>query len=98
MIYRKNDDILLDILCGEVYENFVSINLHVSKLVHLMVNNILKLGPLHIAAESRSHTGGLICGSDFDSARRRPAVNKNGTGYAYIPSSLKTGGNHAGNK
>jgi hypothetical protein len=34
----------------------------------MIVNNILRLGPLHIAAESRSHAGGLICGSGFDSA------------------------------
>jgi len=67
MIHRKNDDILLDILCGEVYEKFVSINLHVAKLVHSTVNNILKLGPLHFAGESRSHTGGLTCESGFDS-------------------------------
>jgi len=45
MIYRKNDDILLDILRWKVYEKFVSTNLHVAKLVHGMVNNILKLGP-----------------------------------------------------
>jgi hypothetical protein len=45
MIYRKNDDILLDILRWKVYEKFVSTNLHVAKLVHGMVNNIPKLGP-----------------------------------------------------
>jgi len=44
MIYRKYDDILLDILHWKVYEDFVSIDLHVAKLVHGMVNNILKLG------------------------------------------------------
>jgi hypothetical protein len=44
MIYRKTDDILLDILRWKVYEKFVSINLHVAKLVHLMANNILILG------------------------------------------------------
>jgi len=68
MVYRKNDDILLDIFRWKVYEKFVSINLHVAKLVHGIVNNILKLGPLYIAIESRSHSGGLICGSGFDSA------------------------------
>jgi len=44
MIYKKNDGILLDILRWKVYEKFVSINLHVAKQVHGMVNNILKLG------------------------------------------------------
>ena len=62
---EKCDDILLDILRWKVYENFVSIDLHVAKMVQRIVNNILKLGPLHIAAESRSHSGGLICGSCF---------------------------------
>ena len=57
---EKYDDILLDILRCKVYENFVSIDLHVAKMVHGMVNNILKLGSLHIAAESRSYSGGLI--------------------------------------
>jgi len=44
MIYKKNDGILLDILRWKVYEKFVSINLHVAKLAHGMVNNIKKLG------------------------------------------------------
>ena len=65
---EKYDDILLDILPWKVYIKIVSINLHVAKLVRGVVNNILKLEPLHFAAESRSHTGGLICGVGFDSA------------------------------
>ena len=65
---EKYDNILLDIFHWKVYEKFVSINLHVAKLVRGVVNNILKLEPLHFAAESRSHTGGLICGVGFDSA------------------------------
>ena len=54
---EKYDDILLDILCRKVYENFVSIHLHVAKLVQGMVNNILTLGPLHIATESHPPLG-----------------------------------------
>ena len=48
---KKYDDILLDILRWKVYENFVSIELHVAKLVKGMVNNILTLGPLHIKSK-----------------------------------------------
>ena len=48
---KKYDDILLDILRWKVYENFVSIELHVAKLVQGMVNNILTLGPLHIKSK-----------------------------------------------
>jgi len=51
MIHRKNYDIFLDILRWKVYEKFVSINLHVAILVHGMVNNILKLGLLHIESK-----------------------------------------------
>ena len=32
---QKYDDILLDILFGKVYPNYVSINLHVAWLIHL---------------------------------------------------------------
>ena len=65
---EKYDDILLDILRWKVYAKIVSSNLHVAKPVRGMVNNILKFGLLHIAAESRSRSAGLICGCGFDSA------------------------------
>jgi hypothetical protein len=32
---QKCDDVLLDILFGKVYENYVAINLHVAVLIHL---------------------------------------------------------------
>jgi hypothetical protein len=32
---QKDDDILLDILLGNVYEFYVAINLHVAWLIHL---------------------------------------------------------------
>ena len=74
---KKYDDILLDILRWKVYENYVSIDLHVAKLIQESVNNILKLGPLHITTESRSHSGGLIFGSSLDSAESFDPVSFN---------------------
>ena len=74
---EKYDDVLIDIFRWKVFDKFVSIALHVSKLAHRMVNNILKLGPLHIAAESRFRSGGFICGyiEDFrESLMRKRSV------------------------
>ena len=34
-LIQKYDGVLLDILFGKVYENYVAINLHVAWLIHL---------------------------------------------------------------
>ena len=91
---KKYDDILLDILRWKVYENYVSIDLHVAKLIQEMVNNILTLGPLHIATESRPTSVGLIFGSGSTRLSASQAGHeKNGIGILIYPFTANTATN-----